>query len=804
MSEQLKDPVKEKSNFGTWNAQFVTRYASWILVGIFLLCATAFPYAKNLKLHANFVELLPKNSPSIVNLKELTNHVGGTTYLICVIESPDEETAKAAAEQFTEKAAKFPGIDYIDNRSNVPAFENRQLLFLNLESVHKLKKDVLDLLGYYRRKANPFFVDLLKEKAPEIDKDSYELEQKVYRIGGFSSKDKNSFMRVVLIKPNHTVGDFALSRTLFNTANITFEAIKKNLNHPVTMGLTGPYCTREAEYKTINRDLKLTGFMTTALIVVIMLVGFRNFRCLIYSLVPLTASIYLTMAFTQISIGYLNMITAFMVSILLGMGSDYTLHMLVSIEDDLQSQPDTFSAIEQTYSELWKPLLSSMLTTAVAFYAMIFSTFEGYRHFGIIAGVGIVISFVVVFYGLPSLIVVGQKYFPQQRRVPKPARPITKNLVYTILIAGILLSIYSAINLPEIHFNYDFLDLQAKDDNTLELAERIGKHFGVQLSPVALMTPNRKRADEIAKKINSDIPKNPHTTFDFAAALSTHIPQHQEEKIKLLNEINFILEQRKAVLSKLKSKEKNDLEELRRQLTPTPLTIDDLPSGIKRQYEGDDHAISIVFVYPNDRIIDGHVAKRFVNELRALDFGPDVKLAGDPMIFADVLLLLEKDTPVVLMLSCITVIGLLFIHFRRLDHVLWVLAPVLLGFLWMTGMADIAHLNYNFINMTILPSVLGVGIDSGIYIFDHYRQKRKENFFISMQKTSKGVILSSLTNIAAFASLAYAHHRGMASLGTLGVFGFLSCLLASVYFVPSIIAYFEFKTKHLFHRQDEN
>jgi predicted RND superfamily exporter protein len=119
-------------------------------------------------------------------------------------------------------------------------------------------------------------------------------------------------------------------------------------------------------------------------------------------------------------------------------------------------------------------------------------------------------------------------------------------------------------------------------------------------------------------------------------------------------------------------------------------------------------------------------------------------------------------------------------------------------------MASGANSPFNFINLTILPSILGVGIDSGIYIFDHYRKKRNENFFVSMQKTSKGVILSSLTNIAAFASLSFAHHRGIASLGLLGVFGFTSCLLASVYFVPSLIEFFELRMKHLFQRTDEN
>lgn len=796
------DSAYGKSRFGVWNARFVYRYAAWILAFIAFLCVLAVPFAKNLKLHANFLELLPASSQSVKNLKELTSHVGGTSFLICVVESPDEKTAKIAADRFGEKANQFEGIDYVDNRTSVPVFENRKLLFLKLSSVEKLKKDILNLLGYYRRQANPFMLDLVKEKAPEIDVSALETEQKVYRIGGFAHKDQNSFMRVILIKPSHTVGDFSKSRKLFETAQSAFNASIQGLEHPATMGMTGPYCTRESEYRTITRDLRWTGTLTTILISLIMLFAFRSVRYLLYAYIPLGASILLTWAFTQMTIGYLNLITAFLVSILLGMGSDYTLHMLVNLEPDLKAKKDIYKALETTYCELWLPLLSSMLTTAVAFGAMTISGFEGFRHFGIIAGAGITIAFVVVFYGLPSLVVIGEKFFPSREKVRKEKQPINKHVVNIILISGVLFTVFSVVQIPKIHFNYDFTALQSSKDDTLELAERIGHYFGVQLNPVALITPNRQRAAEVTDQVNKYISKRKDTSFDFASSLVTHVPQQQFEKIKVFGEIDALLEQRKNIIAKLDKPERDKIDELRVQLKATPLTLNDLPDGIKRQYEGDHQEISIVFVYPNASILDGKVTQRFVKELRGLQLGSDVKVAGEAVIFADVLNQMEKDTPIVMFLSFATVIGLLFLHFRRLNHVLWVLAPVLVGGLWTVGMSGMTGLAYNFINLTILPSIVGVGIDSGIYIFDHYREKKNENFFVSMQKTSKGVILSASTNIAAFVSLAFAQHQGMASMGLLGVFGFLSCLLAAVYFVPSVIEFFEFRTKHLFRRNN--
>jgi predicted RND superfamily exporter protein len=68
----------------------------------------------------------------------------------------------------------------------------------------------------------------------------------------------------------------------------------------------------------------------------------------------------------------------------------------------------------------------------------------------------------------------------------------------------------------------------------------------------------------------------------------------------------------------------------------------------------------------------------------------------------------------------------------------------------------------------------------------------------------KGVLLSSSTNIAGFASIMFVSHQGMASMGKLGFFGFLSCLLASVFFIPALIELYEFKKAHPFKRSADS
>src|SRR3989338_2775681 len=183
--------------FAKAQANFIYTYAGWIASAIILISLASFPFASKLRLKANLLDLLPKSMPSVTSLNQLTTEVGGTSFLIAVIESHDEETARLAAEQFSEQAEKFELIDYVDNRTDISAFKDRKLLFLNLESLKQLDQKTKDLIGYYRRKVNPFLIDLLDEKPPTLDPTSFQLEKKVYAIGGFAQKERNSFMRVV-------------------------------------------------------------------------------------------------------------------------------------------------------------------------------------------------------------------------------------------------------------------------------------------------------------------------------------------------------------------------------------------------------------------------------------------------------------------------------------------------------------------------------------------------------------------------------------------------------------------------------
>ncbi len=755
-----------------------------------LVTVLLFPAAAQLKIKANFLSLLPSSAASVKSLEKLIDKIGGTSYIIVAVESEDEESARIAAEKLAAAAKSFDQVESADNRSSIPEYAKRHMLFFSLESLKKFEKEIQSFIDFQRRKNSPFSLDLIQEDEPKVDADALDFEEKVYSIGAFPKNESGTAMRIVLIKPHFQVGDFVPSKQMFDRIDTAFAEIARMVPEPVTYGITGPYKTRYDEYHTITQDLKLTTGVTLFLIGVCLILGFRTLRSLLLGFLPLGIGMVWMCAFATFAVGYLNLISGFLLGIMTGMGIDYSLHMLVDLEEERSKTKSTYKAVERTIRSLGMPLFTSVLTTVIAFLTLTISGFEGYRHFGLIAGVGLVLCAVTIFYGLPSLLVVGEKFklfrwngTPSSMHLREPRR----GPVLVIAGAGILFSIICFFQLPRVQFEFDFTKLQERDAPAMDLAQRIGDHFGVVLNPVAILTPNLERAGEVSKRINEHVAANSNSHIDFSASLMTQVPKQQEEKIVVLQSIRSKLDRYNRLIQSLDADTRKKISDLREQLEPEILTLDRLPETVKEQYEGKTGELSAVFVYPNQSIMDGRFAQKFVKEVESLNLPSDVELAGEPMIYVEILSMLERDTPRAVGLSLIVIIVLLFIHFRNPLDVMWVLLPILTGFLWMCGTAAILGVNFNYMNMSILPCILGVGIDSGVYIFHRYKKEKKSTMAQILDKTGKAVILSSLTTMCAFGSLFLAKHQGMSSMGALGFIGFGCCMLASVAFVPALM-----------------
>jgi hypothetical protein len=123
---------------------------------------------------------------------------------------------------------------------------------------------------------------------------------------------------------------------------------------------------------------------------------------------------------------------------------------------------------------------------------------------------------------------------------------------------------------------------------------------------------------------------------------------------------------------------------------------------------------------------------------------------------------------------------------RRVLDASLVLAPLLLSGLMTAIIMVVVPLPLNYANIIALPLLLGVGVSFNTYFIMNWREGRQPAVLGS--PTARAILFSALTTGTAFGSLALSGHPGTASMGDLLLSSLFCTLVASLVFIPALLA----------------
>ena len=102
------------------------------------------------------------------------------------------------------------------------------------------------------------------------------------------------------------------------------------------------------------------------------------------------------------------------------------------------------------------------------------------------------------------------------------------------------------------------------------------------------------------------------------------------------------------------------------------------------------------------------------------------------------------------------------------------------------GVLAVLKSNLNPANMIVLPLLLGIGVDSGVYVIHDYRAQVPGTYRIS-SSIINAILLTSTTTMVGFGSMIVSSHQGLASLGLVLTVGVGSCLFVSLIPLPALL-----------------
>lgn len=143
-----------------------------------------------------------------------------------------------------------------------------------------------------------------------------------------------------------------------------------------------------------------------ALLIIVILLSliFKSVKIGLVSCTPLAISILLLFGLMGLTGVKLDVATALLSSIMIGVGVDYTIHFLWRYREERSLHRTPSEAVITTLSTTGRGIIINALSVIVGFVVLIFSSFTPIRFFGILVVVSILVCLIGALILLPSLV----------------------------------------------------------------------------------------------------------------------------------------------------------------------------------------------------------------------------------------------------------------------------------------------------------------------------------------------------------------------------------------------------------------
>jgi predicted RND superfamily exporter protein len=801
------------------------------VLGAAATAAVAIYLASGLEIRSSFEELLPSDLPSVALVKELIKRVGGDGTVMVQVEAKDASGLPAAEAIAPKMVQDFVGLGRDKIRAvdwNIAPvrdwYAKRWPLFVPLEDLSKARDSLREEIRRRKIEANPLAVQLDDEEAATkpaaaatgpvaewLDpKKPLPREQVLQRFArykdGFLVYPDDQKSLTIVVRPTGTSLGVSEARKLLNEMQTLVDKHKAELDAGgLRVGFAGSFPLFVAEYEAIIHDVRDTALLCVTVVLLSILLFFRDIRSTVSLGIAVLTAVAITFGITRLAIGYLNTQTAFLGAIVVGTGINYGLIYLARVQQLRRLGNDLLvSCVEGARTTAEATLLASA-ATSVSFGVLVLAANRGFRHFGIIGGMGMLLCWVATFALVPSLLAIYEKFRGPPPRAVDPEEVglrllpgLRRFFRHPGAIAGMfaVLTVISVVlflrQLPNaMERNLENLSNQLKGQETLLRDHaRAGNSLGASTAGVVALLDSWDEAEEFCEQIRKRIQDPRYAKLiESCTTLSTVVPRQQPEKLALIHQI--VAEVPDRVLAKLDPVLRARVREVRDQLAgQTVVTVQDAPPGLVdkfRERDGSVGKIASVTARPDAKLELGPNLEAFVQGVRNVPVqGRLVDATGENVIFADLLTDIEAEGPRTTLFSFLGVCILVFLFFRNLRTSAEIVGSLFIGVVLMGGVAAAVGLKINFFNFIVFPITFGIAVDYGANVVARVRERRGD-VLLSLSEVGPAVALCSWTSIVGYGSLLFSLNRALRSFGWYAMAGEVTTIITALVLLPALL-----------------
>src|SRR5579863_3902108 len=599
--------------------------------------------------------------------------------------------------------------------------------------------------------------------------------------------------------------------------------------------LTGPVPMADEEFATIKENAALNATVTIAVVLFILWLALRWFRIIFAVFVCLVVGLSITAAVGMMMVGTLNLISVYFAVLFVGLGVDFGIQYSVRYRAERHEVDGLYEALMHAGRRAGAPLTLAALATAAGFLSFLPTAYRGLSELGLIAGVGMLIAFLTSITLLPALL---SKLKPRSEpqhlgyAVLAPVDSFLERHRTSILVITALVVVGASPLLFWLRFDFNPINLRSPKVESVATYIELEQDPDSSANNIGALEPSLAAADAVAAKLRA-LPQVARVV-----TLSTFIPDHQEQKLPLIEETEKalhaslypkapsqpptdaqdvgMLNSTVAALNRLAGDGtgpgakaarrlaadmttlanadqaarqraevafvqplRTALDDLRNLLKAQEVTRDNLPPDLVHQWVTPDGQARLD-IAPSGNVNDNATVQAFAQAVQS---------AEPNATEGPISILQARRTVITAFLQAggwalLSIAVLLWITLRRIGDVLLTLIPLLVAGLVTLEICVVIGLPLNFANIIALPLLLGVGVAFKIYYIMAWREGQTN---LLQSVLTRAVTFSACTTATAFGSLYFSSHPGTSSMGKLLAISLLTTMAAAALFQPILM-----------------
>jgi predicted RND superfamily exporter protein len=168
------------------------------------------------------------------------------------------------------------------------------------------------------------------------------------------------------------------------------------------------------ENEALKDAVATSTLVTVVLLLVSIYVFFLRWRSTFLLLATLVPPTLITFGLAEPIVDYLNASSAFLGSIVVGNGVNSSIMWLGRYFEERRSGKDVLDAIERAHLGTWPGTLPAALAAALAYGSLMVTDYRGFRDFGFIGALGLLLCWVAAYAVLPPLVALSERIRPMR------------------------------------------------------------------------------------------------------------------------------------------------------------------------------------------------------------------------------------------------------------------------------------------------------------------------------------------------------------------------------------------------------